>query len=158
MRRWHILSLESPPRSCETVILLNSSVPHLLRGRASIYEVRTEGGRGCQKIPQIWGQTVHIQGSRIRFVVGCVILRAGAVARSRNLGQALFGSPVCCRQKGEGENFLDANVMYGSPLVSLAAKLSAAAVCNSDGSLIDLPSTSAKSAGRSTWPPPSGSK
>ena len=26
--------------------------------------------------------------------VGCVIPRAGAVARSRNLGQALFGSPV----------------------------------------------------------------
>ena len=36
----------------------------------------------------------HIQGSRIRFVLGCVIPRAGAVARSRNLGQALFGSPV----------------------------------------------------------------
>ena len=35
-----------------------------------------------------------IQGSRIRFVIGCVIPRAGAVARSRNLGQALFGSPV----------------------------------------------------------------
>ena len=26
--------------------------------------------------------------------IGCVIPRAGAVARSRNLGQALFGSPV----------------------------------------------------------------
>ena len=36
----------------------------------------------------------HIQGSRIRFVLGCVIPRAGAVARSRNLGQALFGSPI----------------------------------------------------------------
>ena len=36
----------------------------------------------------------QIQGSRIRFVLGCVIPRAGAVARSRNLGQALFGSPV----------------------------------------------------------------
>ena len=35
-----------------------------------------------------------LQGSRIRFVLGCVIPRAGAVARSRNLGQALFGSPV----------------------------------------------------------------
>ena len=38
-----------------------------------------------------------IQGSRIRFVLGCVIPRAGAVARSRNLGQALFGSPVVKR-------------------------------------------------------------
>ena len=36
----------------------------------------------------------RIQGSRIRFVLGCVIPRAGAVARSRNLGQALIGSPV----------------------------------------------------------------
>ena len=35
-----------------------------------------------------------VQGSRIRFVLGCVIPCAGAVARSRNLGQALFGSPV----------------------------------------------------------------
>ena len=35
-----------------------------------------------------------LQGSRIRFVLGCVIPRAGAVARSRNLEQALFGSPV----------------------------------------------------------------
>ena len=35
-----------------------------------------------------------LQGARIRFVLGCVIARAGAVARSRNLGQALFGSPV----------------------------------------------------------------
>ena len=35
-----------------------------------------------------------VQGSRIRFVLGCVIPRAGAVARSRNLGQALCGSPV----------------------------------------------------------------
>ena len=35
-----------------------------------------------------------VQGSRIRFVLGCVIPRAGAVARSRNLGQTLFGSPV----------------------------------------------------------------
>ena len=42
---------------------------------------------------EIWGD-VYIQGSRIRFVLGCVIPRAGAVARSRNLGQALFGSPV----------------------------------------------------------------
>ena len=37
---------------------------------------------------------IVIQGSRIRFVLGCVIPRAGAVARSRNQGQALFGSPV----------------------------------------------------------------
>ena len=37
---------------------------------------------------------VNVQGSRIRFVLGCVIPRAGAVARSRNLGQALFGSSV----------------------------------------------------------------
>ena len=36
----------------------------------------------------------HVQGSRIRFALGCVIPCAGAVARSRNLGQALFGSPV----------------------------------------------------------------
>ena len=35
-----------------------------------------------------------LQGSQIRFVLGCVIPRAGAVARSRNLGQALFGSPA----------------------------------------------------------------
>ena len=35
-----------------------------------------------------------VQGSQIRFVLGCMIPRAGAVARSRNLGQALFGSPV----------------------------------------------------------------
>ena len=37
---------------------------------------------------------MNVQGSRIRFVLGCVIPRAGAVARSCNLGQALFGSPV----------------------------------------------------------------
>ena len=36
---------------------------------------------------------------RIRFVLGCVIPRAGAVARSRNLGQALFGSPVHYTEK-----------------------------------------------------------
>ena len=35
-----------------------------------------------------------VQGSRIRFVLGCVIPCAGAVARSRNLGQAFLGSPV----------------------------------------------------------------
>ena len=39
-------------------------------------------------------QSRTLQGSLIRFVLGCVIPRAGAVARSRNLGQALFGSPV----------------------------------------------------------------
>merc|ERR1719264_2208213 len=38
--------------------------------------------------------TLPMQGSRIRFVIGCVIPCAGAVAGSRNLGQALFGSPV----------------------------------------------------------------
>ena len=37
---------------------------------------------------------LSVQGSRIRFALGCVIPRAGTVARSRNLGQALFGSPV----------------------------------------------------------------
>ena len=41
---------------------------------------------------------VHVQGSRIRFVLGCVIPSAGAVARSRNLGQVLFGSPVLVKQ------------------------------------------------------------
>ena len=42
-----------------------------------------------------WALTLGIlQGSRIRCVLGCVIPRAGAVARSLNLGQALFGSPV----------------------------------------------------------------
>ena len=38
--------------------------------------------------------TANVQGSQIRFVLGCVIPHACAVARSRNLGQALFGSPV----------------------------------------------------------------
>ena len=40
------------------------------------------------------GSRVAVQGSRIRFFLGCVIPCAGAVTRSRNLGQALFGSPV----------------------------------------------------------------
>ena len=48
--------------------------------------------RAAKKRKTIAKQTV--QGSRIRFVLGCMIPRAGAVARSRNLGQALFGSPV----------------------------------------------------------------
>ena len=54
---------------------------------------REEGGEKTQPLQRF---TYHlgIQGSRIRFVLGCVIPRVGAVARSHNLGQALFGSSV----------------------------------------------------------------
>ena len=55
---------------------------------------RNNSAKSGDESPVSFGGTLPLQGSRIRFVLGCVIPRAGAVARSRNLGQALFGSPV----------------------------------------------------------------
>ena len=51
--------------------------------RYSLCEMQSQDGR--------WS----LQGSRIRLVLGCVISPLRQHAESRNLGQTLFGSPVC---------------------------------------------------------------
>ena len=74
-------------------------ITHALEHRWKYWHYFSRGAKPwsvCAKLPLGCLSTIRsslLQGSRIRFFLGCVIPRAGAVARSCNLGQDLFGSP-----------------------------------------------------------------